>query len=375
MTEYRSVLERAGSKAPRIDLQLERVRRRRDRRHRNQRIAAAVVGIGVFVAAIVLVTTSGTVDVDTTTVTPGGVATGPSVTGPSEPTVAPKAGGIVGLPLEGATPSAPEHGRLVLSVGGNVGGPWASAWVYADGRMISAYQGGYLPAGAPSQGGTGFVERHLTPEGVKFLHTQVLSTGLFGHDLRLLLDPPTGILEIEARSGGRLVRVTWAWERIAGKDAPPATPEQANALQRIHALFAYPTTWPARVWKNEEPKTYVPSRYQVFLRLMPDQGDGPSPPVGERELELLPAAAADILRHATILRHGNEEVRQAIYELTTGDVRALAAAFSSAGLEPTPIEEDALRYTLENTDRPGYSLWVFVGPVLPHGEAVFLGPG
>jgi len=59
VTEYRSLLERAGSNAPPLDLQLERVLRRRDRKRRNQRISAGVVGIAVFVAAVWIVTTGG----------------------------------------------------------------------------------------------------------------------------------------------------------------------------------------------------------------------------------------------------------------------------------------------------------------------------
>jgi len=56
VTEYRTVLERAGRRAPTPDLPFERVLRRRDRKRRNQRVAAGVVGIGVFVAAIWVVT-------------------------------------------------------------------------------------------------------------------------------------------------------------------------------------------------------------------------------------------------------------------------------------------------------------------------------
>jgi hypothetical protein len=37
--------------------------------------------------------------------------------------------------------------------------------------------------------------------------------------------------------------------------------------------------------------------------------------------------------------------------------------------------EAALRFRLEDPYEPGNSLYVFFGPVLPHGEAVFLGPG
>jgi Tol biopolymer transport system component len=55
VTEYRSVLERAGANAPAPDLHLERILRRRDRRRRSQRIAAGAVGIAVFLAAVSIV--------------------------------------------------------------------------------------------------------------------------------------------------------------------------------------------------------------------------------------------------------------------------------------------------------------------------------
>jgi SnoaL-like domain len=56
VTEFRSLLERAGSNAPPPDLPLERILRRRDRKRRTQRVMAGVVGIAVFVAAIWIVT-------------------------------------------------------------------------------------------------------------------------------------------------------------------------------------------------------------------------------------------------------------------------------------------------------------------------------
>jgi hypothetical protein len=74
VTEYRSVLERAGSNAPPPDLQLERVLRRRDRKRRNQRIAAGVVGIAVFVAAVWIVTGVGSLDRSQAPAVPGGAA-------------------------------------------------------------------------------------------------------------------------------------------------------------------------------------------------------------------------------------------------------------------------------------------------------------
>ena len=340
--------------------------RRRDRKRRNQRITAGAVGMAVFLAAVWIVTTGGPFD---RTLTPGGGGgTGP--TGEPEPTVAPEAGGIVGLPTPGATPSAPEHGRLVLYLEG--GGTFTAVWVYADGRLIWGDMGN-LPAGAPTEGATGFVEQHLTPAGVEFLRTQVLSTGLFEDDLALLRGPgDPGFLTIRVRNGDRLVWLTWAVQENyrVPKDAPSATPEQASALEGISSLLADPMSWPASAWEDQDLETFVPSRYQVGLRLFPGQGPGPNLPVGAREWALLPAPATDLLRLGT-------KLDPAFYELTTDDARALAEALNEAGLEPLamPMGEAVVRYTLEDPYEPGSSLYVFVGPVLPHGEAVFLGPG
>jgi hypothetical protein len=49
MTEYRSVLERAGSNAPQANLPLERILQRRDRKRRNHRVAAGVIGVAAFI--------------------------------------------------------------------------------------------------------------------------------------------------------------------------------------------------------------------------------------------------------------------------------------------------------------------------------------
>jgi hypothetical protein len=351
----------------------ERLRRRRERKRRNQRIAAGVVGIAVFVAAVWVVTSGGSFDRSRSTLIPGGAGTGPGVTGPTEPTIAPGAGGVVGLPLEDATPSTPEHGRLVLYLEGSTGAPWTAMWVYADGRVIWGDVGGVYPAGAPAEGATGFVEQHLTPSWVEFLQDQVISTGLFEHDLALLRgpsDPP--FLTIQARNGDRLVWLTWAVEENyrVPKDAPPATPEQANQIRGIYSLLADPTSWPASAWENQDPETFVPSRYQVWLRVFPDHGDGPDVTVGEREVALLPAPAGDLLRQAT-------KLDPAGYEVATEDARAFVEALIEAGLEPLamPMGEAVVRFSLEHPNHPGNSLFVFFGPVLPHGEPVFLGPG
>ncbi len=82
MTEYRSVLERAGSNFAPLDLELESLLRRRDRKRRNQRIAAGVVGIAVFVAAIWVVTSGLSLDRTQTPVAPRPAETGTTQTAP-----------------------------------------------------------------------------------------------------------------------------------------------------------------------------------------------------------------------------------------------------------------------------------------------------
>ena len=152
-------------------------------------------------------------------------------------------------------------------------------------------------------------------------------------------------------------------------DAPSATREQASALEGIAAFIADPTSWPASAWEDRDVETYVPSRYQVWLRLFPDQGPEPDLSVGAREWALLPASATDVLRLG-------KKMHPAFYELTTDDTRALAEALNQAGLEPFAVPGEAvLRYRLEDPYQSGNSLYLSFGPVLPHGEAIFLGPG
>jgi hypothetical protein len=62
VTEYRSLLERAGSQFPPLDLEHESILRSRDRKRRSQRVAAGIVGIAVFVAAVWIVTSGASSD-------------------------------------------------------------------------------------------------------------------------------------------------------------------------------------------------------------------------------------------------------------------------------------------------------------------------
>jgi hypothetical protein len=354
MTDRFDVLERYAPLFDAPEPSFEGFVRHRDRRRRNQRIAAGVVGIAVFLAAVAVITTSPA----DRSITPGGGGT-------PQPTIAPEASNIVGLPALGALPSTPERGRLVLSLEGGAGGAFTAMWVYADGRLIWGDLGN-LPVDAPIQGATGLVEQHITPAWIDYLQSEVISTGLFEHDLALLRgqDDP-GFLAIGVRNGGRLVSLKWA---VQETNAPPATPEQVSTLEGLYAFLADPTSWPARAWEDQDPRTFVPTRYQVWLRLFDDRG--PDLRVGAREVALLPEPAADLFRDGTYLR-------RATYEMSTDDARALAAVLIEAGLAPLtmPMGEAVTRFELDDPYEPGSSLYIFFGPVLPHGEAVFLGPG
>jgi len=81
MTDYRSVLERAGSNAPPADMPLARIHERRDRKRRNRRMVAGIVGAAVFLLPAI-----GFVRL---LASEGGPATGPA-TSPSPVTQPPK---------------------------------------------------------------------------------------------------------------------------------------------------------------------------------------------------------------------------------------------------------------------------------------------
>jgi hypothetical protein len=357
VTEYRSVLERAGSNAPPPDLQLERILRRRDRKRRNQRIAAGVVGIAIFVAAVWIVTSGGPFDRAQTPATPG-----PTVPSPSTRV------GFIGVPPEGARPSTPERGELVLSY-------WSSPfrmWVYADGRVIWVRHGDF-PYGANDRS-TGYLEQRLTPEGTELLRSEVIATGLFGHDLDLYgMQGLFGVIEV--RNGDRLVRVAWD-DHSSDPDATIATAEQASALQRLDVRLVDPASWlPTSTWADREIRAYVPSAYSVCY----EGTDGPLP--ASRILPSLPPAAEDLLRSTDRTRlesgpsvdgEGTRDWVQYCSEVTTEEAGALAEAFDDdPGFEKDPVVE-ASGLVYQTAIGPSGTLdpnvWVAFEPILPHGD-------
>ena len=343
---------------------------RRDRKRRNQRIAAGVVGMAVFVAAIWIITTGGTFDRTRTPAT-----TGPKVPHARNPV------GFIGLPPEGAAPSSPEHGELVLSLSGRSvtdGGALIEVWVYADGRLIWQ-QAGDVPFGA-NQTRTGMLEQRLTPEGVELMRSEIASTGLFGdRDLALLsghvredaagIQQPVGVIwgSIRVREGDRLISVDWSNPEMYPRDrGTVATPAQASALERLDALLTHPGTWlPTSAWLSAVNRAYVPSRYAVCYDPA-ERGIDPS-----RILDALPPSAGDLLRATSISGPGGATNCS---DVTTEQARTLARTFEEAGLEQDDRSSyGRLGYIFEPAVplAPGpieNTVSISFEPILPNGE-------
>jgi hypothetical protein len=353
------VLERFAPLFEAPERSFEAFLRRRDRKRRNQRISAGVVGIAVFVTTVWIATTGGPFDRTQ-------LGTGPTVP-PS-----PERVGVVGLPPEGATPSTPETGELVLSFSGRFTATGGSrTWVYADGRMIWHGEGN-LPEGS-NETTTGLLERRLSPEGVELLRSELLSTGLFGHDLSLVSERGLGWGTIEIHDGDRLVRVEYVGDYqimqgpFQNEGTTIATAAQESALEQLDARLADPVSWlPASAWKDREIRAYVPSRYAVCYR-------GSQPPIERsRILSLLPQPAADLLRAKDTTRFEGRDPLSITYcsQVTTEEARALADILA---------EEVALRgpyalgyWVAAPGSRPGSGVHIGFEPTLPHGERICL---
>jgi hypothetical protein len=248
-------------------------------------------------------------------------------------------------------------------------------WVYADGRLIlSRFH--YLPEDA-SDAFIGLVEQRLTPGGVEFLRSAIISTGLFGSDLALAREGKAPYLEIQVRNGDRLVRVTWAWRGITG-DAPIATQEQESALRALNALLTDPASWPASAWLDQANNEYVPSEYSICFRVFtyPEPTEPIEPIEPARIWGLLPQPAQDLLRAGDPTQESGA-MSPNCSRVTTDDARALARILDVPGILRARPERGAywLRFLVFDPSAPGSTIWISFEPVLPHGEATWLGPG
>jgi hypothetical protein len=332
--------------------------------------------------------------------------------------------GFIGLPPEGATPSAPESGELVLRWLGRSAthatphrrgfdAPFVGAWVYADGRMIW-WRDGQVPEGANEQL-SGYLEQRLTPAGVELLRSEVvglvdrsralLETVLADDDPRpgpfgglalfVPLDYPSHHGSVEVRDGERLVRLQWQgigaekgskrFHEILDDlrkrfEGTIATPEQLSALRRVDALLTDPAlVLPSSAWGVREVRAYVPSHYAVCIDTSP-------PKDVSQLLALLPARAADVLRGKSRTRLGGEVVeareagrtvvlgRSVTYcsKLTTEEAREVADAVS--GLARHPWALSLIYDVAEPVDNLNPTTISF-DPYFPDGQFLLYGGG
>ena len=292
-------------------------------RGRYQRSRAAIVGFAIFVVAIWLVATGGpfgrgpspTPTEPPTPTTEAPVPIGPPVPpGPTGPQVSTRVG-FVGLPPDGAPPSRPKTGELVLGYFGRQFTHWYEVWVYADGRLVWQREGD-VSEGA-NEYATGYLEQRLTPEGIELLR---------------------------ARGSAEAALFGFPWR-------PP-----------------YPASWlPPRAWADREIRAYVPSRYAVCYQglLRPIE---PS-----RILSWLPASAAELMRsRASDVEPDERRFRRSrgrCSDLPTEEARAVAEALEEAGLRQDPFQSPyALTYYLRAPGPAWKEAVVRFEPILPHGE-------
>jgi hypothetical protein len=419
MNETRDLLERVGERFTFPDDLFERLERRRVRKRRNQRIAAGAVGIAVFVAAIWIVTSVGSLDRSETSVVPGGDVTGPAETGPTEtgPTAPTGAIGpslevlagpegvpewvrdpslsrvnLLALPPEGAPPSSPEHGDLVLAVSGRgAAAGWALThmYVYADGRLIW-WREGVAPEGT-------VFEQRLTPEGVELLRSEVISNGLAGlgnlTDGTADPDPLAFDGSIEVRDGDRLAEsfpswTYWPGDATSEPDAM-ATAEQERAIELLDARLFEPASWlPASAWADQGIRTYVPTTYRVCY------GGTTETIERDRLLHAIPGPVQELLEGQGTRRTNDfnmylsfgewaNGVRVTGYcsELTTEEARDVVRGLDDGGFEreqlPTyanaPGGEEHAHATFQyifSVPDPAGTATLWIDPYLPHSEVV-----
>jgi len=336
-----------------------------DRRRQRRQVTAGVVGIAVFVAAIVLVASSPFERTDAPGVPGAGAATGPSV--PPDPDRA----SSIGLPPEGADPSSPERGELVITYYGRPEFGVLQVLVYADGRVIWREEYGSNSADGIS---TGFLEHRLTPEGVELLRSGVITSGLFDRDHHFDEGrnvPYADLIwgEIQVDNGDRFVSVRWG--AAMGTADSPTTPEQMTALMRLNDLFSdLASALPASAWEDPEIRAHVPSRYAVCYSHLQDRLNRPLEP--SEVLNLLPTPAEDLLfgRDRTYQpTNGARGYEEVCSEVTTEEARLLEGILRDAGSSRhrTTLTTGSLEYAVP-APAPIEEAYIRFEPVLPHGQ-------
>jgi hypothetical protein len=261
-----------------------------------------------------------------------------------------------GLPPDGAPPSTPLEGQLVMSFVGRVnviGHDVHAMWVYDDGRLIwkrnldsSKADKAVFGAIGPT---TGLLEQRLTPEGIQLLRSAVLTPdAMIGDNWGHGLGVDWG--QIRVRIDGRVTGVHWASRALPGRLADPAQ-------------------WlPATAWADGRIGAYVPSQYSVGI----SGGD----------FDRLPRPVQAVLRangfqpdrsdagesdSLTVSTDGAREIEAVLRQEGRPAGTVQPPDFRGRALMPRGFAVEGLSYRFG--DDPPTQL-IMLQPVLPHGERV-----
>lgn len=285
------------------------------------------------------------------------VATEPlAAVGPTAPDASARVG-FIGLPPEGAAPSTPDGGEVVVFYQGPIPGDWGMGWfwLYADGRLIS-WREADLPVGA-NRAYTGFLEQRLSAESVELLRSEVLANATTG-----LAVPSFSALVV--RDGDRLARV----DRMSAQ---------------LDARLTDLASWlPLSALERSEFRAYVPFRYAVCYGGFPA---GQSHQLF-RILASLPGAGGELLRARGWTRQGSGD---SCSEVTTKEARVIAEDLDDGGFvrggrqfdivaPALDTREEQLAANLEGNSRLAYLFpheyarprlgHIYFDPILPHGK-------
>jgi hypothetical protein len=278
---------------------------------------------------------------------------------------------FIHLPPEGATPSTPETGELLLSFNGRVHGLGLDVhmmWLYADGRLIWRRNVEGRSAELRGQGfGTteptrAVIEQRLTPAGAELLRSEAMSAGLSR------MTALGGRHTSEARAGGAGV----LWGGLVVHDGRQLS-EGVWSDPALPLRLADPASWlPADAWQDQRIGGYVPTWYAVCV--VRDVPDATAAVLAEDLLHLLPDQTQALLRSrstGTVDIATNPDGTHTCYRVRTDDAHAISATLEDAGLQGgdswSPLE-----YGI-GAGVEGQGFYVSFPSILPHGEVTAYG--
>ncbi len=265
---------------------------------------------------------------------------------------------FTGLPPEGAAPSTPDQGELVLSFGGRVGslgGDLHRMWLYTDGRLIwtSNLEGNarskvWMERFGRTEPTTAVIEQHLTPEGVDLIRSDVLASAR-------VLGPAT---VDEARTVWHRPGVLWGGLTL-GDGARLLDADWSDS--RLPDRLANPASWlPPSAWADRRISGYVPSHYAMCV-WPSDDGLG---------MARLPEGVQALVQVAGRKVPASGLPPGDCRAVTTDAARAIVGAFGAAGHMHAERLRGPLSYVLPDRTVPEGEITVDILEITPHGEVV-----